>query len=545
MVGLFLVLWACRDKDAPDSAPVDDSAPADDSASEDDSAPAYDDAGFEALIAAIEADQAALGAPGVAVAVFDRDGVVWAKGFGDRHPRDPEQGPVGPRTLFRAGSIGKSMTTVALLQLVDEGGVALDDAVVEHVPELDFALDPSWAPSVEVQHLLTHSAGFYDWFTLDSGADELLAAGLDTFDDSFWLMAPAGRFYNYSNPHFSLAGRAVERLRGAWYREVLRDRVFAPLGMGRSTFSDAEALADGDFAYGLTAWGGGSFPQAVGPSDYDSAFVRPAGMEWTSAEELAQFGRFLMVGDPGVLSDALREEMQSPQVDMGMGGGFYSYGYGLLINPGFYAADSYIPATVVSHDGAIMGYAAQLAFLPEQGWGVVLLASTDGAYLYNALTEALLLAPGLPAPTALPDLDPDPSLYADAAGAWLDPYNTGRLVVSGDAEGLTVSLPDLDAVGYPYEAELIPYTPDNYILGIGGSYSLLTLIRDEDGQPEYLRARFAVWTVDAATAVARPGVSPDPARLDALLGRPDEMLHCSIMDLLRCNMGPGGPFLER
>ncbi len=110
-----------------------------------------------------------------------------------------------------------------------------------------------------------------------------------------FTVAP-GTFYNYANPNFMLAGLVAEEAAGRPYREVMRRRVFKPLGMTRAVFLPSEVLADNDFAYGVRN------ARAIAPGDYDNAIERPAGFAWTSAEDLAKFAQFILRGNPAALS---------------------------------------------------------------------------------------------------------------------------------------------------------------------------------------------------------------------------------------------------
>jgi CubicO group peptidase (beta-lactamase class C family) len=491
---------------------------ADGDADGDDDVPAR----FRPLVEVIERELAALGAPGVAVAVIEGGEVVFAAGFGSRRPG--EQDPVEPTTLFRIASVTKMLTTVGLLQLVEDGDVVLSAPITDYLPDFAFIRDPSWASSITVEHLLTHASGMYDYIAIDGDReDSALSEFLNgEFGELVYLMAPAGRMYNYTNPGYMLAGLVTETVSGTYYRTYLTENVLAPLGMSRTFFLPSEVLADGDYATGdTTDWETGN-PMLVEPETYDNAWARPAGFAYSSVLDLARFVAFLRDGDPAVLGDAERAAMQSPRIDTEMFLDLVHYGYGLLVSEGgFYGpgAWDFYDVRVVMHDGALPGFSSELFYVPELDVGFVTLANTDGAYFYESFAAVLHTIADMPRPVASPDLTMSREELESFAGDYLDPYNVGRVQVSLDGERLVVSMPDLDALGIPYDEELTPTSPRNFMLGLQGWPVAVTFILDEGGAVEYLRTRYFVAARVAAGAPPGPRAHRPPPGLAAMLRR--------------------------
>lgn len=483
-----------------------------------------DDPRFAALTAAIEAERVQLGSPGVAVAVLEKGKVTYARGFGVKHPDKPD--PVLPTTLFRIGSTTKMMTAAALLQLVDESKVSLDAPVTDYVPEFHFDLDATWASSIHVRHLLTHASGMYDLGQADwpDHGDSVLNDFLtgDDFSEGMYLMAPSGRFYNYSNPNYMLAGLIAERLSGTSYRELMRTRVFEPLGMKRTFFLGDDVLKDGDYATGKTVdWTGKtSDPALAGPSDYDCAWCRPAGFAWSSVYDMLAFADFLLHGNDAVLSTAQREAMQDKQINTQMYLDQVWYGFGLTRIEGFNLGTKHYPLRIVGHDGAISGFSAEIETIPERDFAIVFLANTDGAYFQNSFATAIQTLVDLPAPTAAPSPDVDPARFALYAGEYLDPYNVGKMTVTTDGKDVFVDLPALEQLQIPYNPKLQCYVRDNCLFTFtqGGVQQLpVTFIFDDaDTKVEYIRARpFVAKRVEAAPDAGNPPPPPPPGtRLD-------------------------------
>jgi D-alanyl-D-alanine carboxypeptidase len=164
--------------------------------------------------------------PGVAVAVV-RDGrivrsasVGWA---------DLELGvPAKPETVFQIQSITKTFTAAAVLVLIDEGKLSLDDPVSRYLE----GTPPAWKP-ITIRHLLTHTSGIKDFINdptaslrIEVTEDQVLEAAA-----SRPLIFTPGERWAYSNTNYHLLAMIIRKLTGKWYAEFLRERIFVPLGM--------------------------------------------------------------------------------------------------------------------------------------------------------------------------------------------------------------------------------------------------------------------------------------------------------------------------
>lgn len=469
---------------------------------------------YDSIRTAIESERKKLGAPGVAVAILEGGKVTFASGFGSKDPESDD--PVLSSTLFRIGSVNKVLTATALLQLVDSGDIDLQEPITQYLPNLTFAKDPTWAPSIQVKHLITHESALVDFLEIDSSPAldaHLSLVMLGPAAEGLYLMAPPGRMYNYSNPGYMYAGLVAEVVSGAWYRTLMDDRVFTPLGMNRTLFLPSEVVADGDYALGKTLhWETGE-PLVVQPGTYDNAWGRPAGYGWSSVLDLAKFVMFLRDGDTTVLSDSLRQEMMTPQVNTKSFLDRTSYGYGLLIQQGVFLNEFY-EIEVVQHGGAIPGFAADMYYVPACDLGFITLANTDGAYFISSLVTTLKTLCSLPAPSTPPDLNMDPTTFDAFLGTYDDPYNVGTILVTQEGNQLKVEMPLLDSLQIPYETTLAPLLPDNFALTVQGVDVPVTFLRDEQGAVEYLRARSFV-AVRVEMDGGTPTWLPSPKPLDA------------------------------
>jgi CubicO group peptidase (beta-lactamase class C family) len=189
--------------------------------------------------------------PGAALAITHGNQVVHVAGFG----HDSTGAPVTGDTLFRVASLSKSFTALAVVQLVDEHRLRLDDPVVDHLPEFRLA-DPRGA-DITVRQLVDQTSGL-----ADSQVHELSREQPDSLADavvalrSARLAAAPGAQWNYHNPNYQIAARLVEVVAGEPFDAYLRDHVLRRAGMTSALTVDNDdqvvpGLGDGH----VVAWG--------------------------------------------------------------------------------------------------------------------------------------------------------------------------------------------------------------------------------------------------------------------------------------------------
>ncbi len=186
--------------------------------------------------------------PGVAVAVVRRGEVVKAKGYGFANVE--HEVPVTDRTIFQSGSVGKQFTATAVMLLVEDGVLSLSDPLKKFYPDGP----ASWQP-ITVRHLLSHTSGIPDY------TGGLVDYRRDYTDDDLARMAYAlpldftpGDQWKYSNTGYVLLGGIVRKASGKFYGDVLRDRVFTPLGMASArVISESDIVPHRAAGYQLSA----------------------------------------------------------------------------------------------------------------------------------------------------------------------------------------------------------------------------------------------------------------------------------------------------
>jgi D-alanyl-D-alanine carboxypeptidase len=411
-------------------------------------APTIDDA-----IAAIRAyapqalkDQ---GAPGMSVAITDRTHTIAivTVGMADVATKTP----VSADTRFPIGSISKSMTALALLQLHDRGLVDLNARVQRYLPS--WSIHSDGAP-ILVHQLLSHTGGVPDDYSLEQYGFALAA-----LRDAHTLFPP-GTAWSYSNDGFATVGAIVSAVSHASWQSNIDDHVFAPLAMSHSTaiFDDRELantatgyqFRDADYVANPP------YPVLIASPNQD--FVDPAGSVISTPEDMAQYLR-LYLNDGKTASgsqliapstfDAMTNADHfnngSPDVaksvELAEWPAFYhEYGYGLSV---FHTDGDHL----VGHTGGISGYTACFQANLTRGFGVIALSNLVEAPLHPCaivkyameVLRAQSVGQALPAPPSGPPIAAPKVVASDYTGTYRS-SNGGSVQVQNS--GGTLSLLD-------------------------------------------------------------------------------------------------------
>ncbi|WP_205525869.1 serine hydrolase domain-containing protein [Pyxidicoccus trucidator] len=381
-----------------------------------------------AITRAIEEELRESGAPGAAVAVIQGGETLYLRTFGVRSSE--ERTPVTPDTLFRLGSTTKMLTALATLDAAAKGRLGLDVPVRTYVKDLNPTLG-----KVTPRQLLSHSAGMREASpSVQSKDDEALGRMVRGWKGDY-LFAPPGDVFSYSGPGYWLAGLVLERVHGKPYADTLRETLFQPLGMERSTLRPLEAITS-DFAQGHEE--SGSELKVVRPMAENTAMY-PAGSAFSSARELARFASIVvrggLDGERRVLPEAAVRDFFTAHVPLpGAGPEEARYGFGLVrLRLG--------GTEVFEHGGVRRGYGSHFRFLPEKQGAVILLTNKNGVTLRKSLdviSKAVFGLPEQPPPPA-----DDPPLTAAEAERYTGTYRHADLVsfaVAWDGKQLVLTL---------------------------------------------------------------------------------------------------------
>lgn len=362
----------------------------------------------EAIDRFIEAEMTRQRIPGVAVAVIRNGVTIVAKGYGLANVE--HDAPVTRRTIFQSGSVGKQFTAAAAMLLVEDGKLALTDPLSKFFPDA-----PETWRQIVVRHLLTHTSGLPDYtqgtidYRRDYSEDELLK-----FAYALTLEFEPGSRWNYSNTGYVVLGIVIRKASGRFYGDVLRERVFAPLGMKTARIiSEADIVPHRAAGYRLVA-------KAL------------KNQEWVSPQmnTTADGSLYLSLDDMIAWDAGLRaQKVLTPESWRAVftpvtlnSGKTYPYGFG-------WALPELAGQRVQRHGGAWQGFKTSISRYSSPSLTVIVLANlaqanperiADGV---AALVDPLLKVAEL---KAIPDTDPELQsrvrrLLADAAAGQLKP----------------------------------------------------------------------------------------------------------------------------
>ncbi len=378
---------------------------------------------------------AAAPSAGLAISVTDRQRTLYAAGLG--YAELASRRPVTADTTFQIGSIGKSMTALAVLRLVESGRLDIDAPFSTHLPW--FAMPSRFGP-ITLRHMLSHTAG------LPAGTDFTPAARYEGFalreTEAAW--EPGSRFH-YSNTGYKLLGWLLEDITGQDYGSVIRRRVLEPLGMTTTepviTHATRHRMATGyvplhdDRPYRRS--------DILIPATWMEYPVGD-GSQAATAADMARYVRVWLNGGRGdagaVASPATYSMMTTPAISMSRGDAYqhdYGYGFGIISH----RADGH---HFIGHGGSTVGFRAIMLTDQTDGLGVVIMCNGSDVDTYAPARYALQVAAAIgsgQSPPEPPEI-PDPTRVADAqryAGTYVNERNGSTLCVSAEGDRLSVN----------------------------------------------------------------------------------------------------------
>jgi CubicO group peptidase (beta-lactamase class C family) len=328
--------------------------------------------------------------PGAAMAIVEDGKVVYAQGFGVRDLVTEE--PVTPETMMMIGSTTKSLTTMLMAQLVDEGAFDWDTPVVEVLPTFEVA-EPELTEQITMRNLVCACSGVprrdFEWLF---NASEMSAEDVIESLAEFEFFTDFGEAFQYSNQMVAAGGYIATLAAGGTYGELyddyvalLQTKVLDPMGMDDSTFSFEEVLASDNYA---SPYGSDLAGDTMDLKMSDEAVlvpIGPAGALWSNVVDMTLYLKTLLAhgvtpaGEQIVSAENLGVTWE-PQVDISADA---SYGLGWIV-------EDYHGVPVLSHAGNTFGFTSELAFLPEAGVGISILTNQRGSGL-NQLARYRLL----------------------------------------------------------------------------------------------------------------------------------------------------------
>ncbi|MGH2496501.1 MAG: serine hydrolase domain-containing protein [Ktedonobacteraceae bacterium] len=313
----------------------------------------------------IQAKMHDLHLPGLSLAIVQNDQVIYQRGFG---VADTTGRPVTPQTPFVLGSLSKSFTALAIMQLVEAGKIDLDAPVQRYLPWFRVA-DPDASAHITIRHLLIHTSGL----SLYTGRQLLGRRVSSTREQTVRLLKRVklahepGVAFDYCNTNYLILSFIIEIVAEESYERYIERHIFRLLHMHHSHVSEQEALRDGP-ATGYRWWFGWPRPTRA-PYLTDAL---GAAFLISSAEDMA---RWLVahlnggsVDGASVLSTAGIEELHRPQVPTNKAGSIAAMGW---------RVEQLGSGRIVRHGGEVSNYRADMVLVPGRKLGVVVLQNCN------------------------------------------------------------------------------------------------------------------------------------------------------------------------
>ncbi len=421
--------------------------------------------------------------PGASMAVVHDGELLWAGSWGQARPE--EGAPATPETLYSICSISKLFTSVAAMDLWEEGRLELDDPVAEHLEWFELE-DRHRGLPITVESLLTHSSGlpreadFPYWSPpdFDFPSRREIRRRLPSQETLY----PAETYFQYSNLGLTLAGEIVAEVSGRPYADHVRDRVLNPLGLEDTSPSIPWESAGSRMAAGYSALTRTGEREPVPP--FDAEGVAPAAGYASTVLDLARFASWqlrLLEADsaevlrPSTLRKMHRVHWVDPDWDVHWGLGFVVW-----------RQDD---ATFVGHGGSCPGFRSHLAIQPSTRLAAAFAANASGVPSGRFTENAhRILAPAVAAAqdTAAEPPSPDPTF-----GRYTGRYSThpwgGEIAVLPWKDGLAmVDLPTDDPMDALQELRHVEEHTFRRIRDDGELGETVRFLVDDSGRVEAL-----------------------------------------------------------
>jgi CubicO group peptidase (beta-lactamase class C family) len=291
--------------------------------------------------------------------------------------------PVTVDTLMHIGSITKVMNAVLLMQLVEEGKIALEDPVIKYLPELRLR-DSEALKRITCAMLVNHTSGINgDWLPEYGPDQERIVDAIERCADLEQLHPP-GEATSYCNIATVIAGYLTERLRGESWYTLVKTRIYEPLGMRYALVDPLEVPRFRCSIGDVVDFKSGQLVQTARP--FLAPSFAPAGStQMTTASDLVTFARALLNGEVGangapILSAAAVAHMMRPTAEFSHPAG-WKMGLGWMILPG----------GLLNHGGGGRGVLSQLYAHPASGRAMALLTNSDrGGALHPTIVNPIL-----------------------------------------------------------------------------------------------------------------------------------------------------------
>lgn len=315
----------------------------------------------------IRAELAQQHIPGLALLVSRAGRVIRAQGYGLANVE--LQVPVKPETIFQSGSVGKQFAATAVMMLVEEGKMGLDDPLTKYFPDA-----PATWKQVTIRELLSHTAGFTDYPKDFDMRKDYTEADLIKIVEGIPLAFPPGTSWDYSNLGYLTLGIVIHKVTGEFYGDFLQERIFRPLSMSTTRIiSEADIVPNRSAGYRLVK-GKLKNQEWVSPTLNTTA----DGSLYFSILDLAKWDAALYTEK--LLKRASLEQMWTvAKLSNGQPNiGHYGFGWSIETKNGHH---------VVQHQGAWQGFKTEISRYVDDKLTVVVLVNLDDARLLTLVDK--------------------------------------------------------------------------------------------------------------------------------------------------------------
>jgi D-alanyl-D-alanine carboxypeptidase len=432
--------------------------------------------------------------PGAAVLVMKGGETLLRKGYG---MADLEQGTkITPESVFRIGSVTKQFTSVAILQLVESGKIALADPITKFLPDY-----PTQGKTITIEHLLTHTSGIQsytdkpDFFGV-MRKDLTPAQLIETFRNDPMKFEP-GAQWAYNNSGYILLGAILEKVSGMPYAEYLKKNVYPRAGLTHTYYGDNATIIPKRVP-GYANEGG----SLVNAAYLSMSLPYSAGSLLSTVDDLARWNAAVAAGK--VVDRKLLERAWTPyKLTTGDETG---YGYG-------WAVGKLAGERVIQHGGGINGYASFSLWMPDRDVYVAVLSNHQSPEKEPGFVAGLLALQAIGKPWAATAI----AIPAGELAAYVGVY---RIDASATR---TISIEDgqlySQRTGSP-RLPIIPMAKDEF--AFRDSFTRLTFERDAAGKIVAMTADDGRTKTRAPRTDEKPmtrtEVAIDPAKLDRYAG---------------------------
>jgi CubicO group peptidase (beta-lactamase class C family)/D-alanyl-D-alanine dipeptidase len=331
---------------------------------------------YEAVVQALDGfiarEVAQKDLPALSIALVDDQTIVWAKGYGLVDPE--KKTPATADTVYRVGSVSKLFTDIAVMQLAEGGALELDTPVKKYLP--DFKPGSKFAKEITLRQLMTHRSGLVRESPVGNYFDDTrpsLEKTVESLNKTSLVYEPETKT-KYSNAAIATVGLVLQKTKDEAFPHYLSKQLLQPLGMKKSGFEPLPELTRDMAQAKMWTYAGREIPAPT-----FELGMAPAGSMYTTVNDLGKFLSVLFAAGKGpsgvMLKEETLKEMWKPQ--FAKPGDKAGFGLGFLIS-------DFQGHKRIGHGGAIYGFSTELAALPEQKLGVIVVTSRD---VCNAVTS--------------------------------------------------------------------------------------------------------------------------------------------------------------